>query len=190
MKNSRLLLLCRPALRVAKTYSPKHWAAFILTAVLLIAAPARAQEAARPEVGKPLQAAQEQLKAGRYKDALAKVREADTVANKSAYETYLIESMRGSAASGAGDTDTAIKAFEAVLVSNKAPAATQLKIVEALAVAYYRAKNYAAAIKTAQRYFHDGGSGGQMRTLLIQSYFQSGDVANAAKETATFDNYE
>jgi len=162
--------------------SPRHWAALFIAAAWLFATPAPAQDAARPEVGKPLQAAQEQLKAGRYKEALAKVREADTAGNKSAYETYLIESMRGSAASGAGDTDTAIKAFEAVLASNKAPPATQLKIVEALAGAYYRTKNYAAAIKTAQRYFREGGSSAPMRTLLVQSYFQSGDVTNAAKE--------
>jgi tetratricopeptide (TPR) repeat protein len=183
MKQSNLLLLCQPSSRQAKSYSPIHRAAFILAAtVCLFAAPTWAQEAARPEVGKPLQAAQELLRTNRFKDALAKIREAEGVSGKTAYESYLIESMRGSAATGAGDNETAIKAFEAVLASNKAPAATQLKIIEALAGAYYRAKNYAVAIKTAQRYFQDGGSGGQMRTLLIQSYFQSGDVANAAKE--------
>ena len=141
-----------------------------------------AQEAARPEVGKPLQAAQELLRTNRYKDVLAKIREADGVSGKSAYENYLIERMRGSAAMGAGDNETAIKSFEAVIASNKAPAADQLKMVEALAGTYYSAKNYAAATKWATRYFHDGGSSAQMRTLLIQSYFQSGDVTNAAKE--------
>jgi len=129
-----------------------------------------------------LQAAQELLKAGRYKDALAKIREADSVSGKSAYESYLIERMRGSAATGAGDNDTAIKAFEAVIASGKAPAADQLKMVEALAGVYYRAQNYPAAIKWVSRYFRDGGSSAQMRTLMIQAYFQSGDVANAAKE--------
>ncbi|MCX7169662.1 MAG: hypothetical protein NTY41_05045, partial [Proteobacteria bacterium] len=111
-----------------------------------------------------------------------KIREADTAANKTAYETYLIERMRGSAATGAGDNETAIKAFEAVIASNKAPAADQLKIVESLAGTYYRARNYAAAAKWATRYFRDGGGSAQMRTLLIQAYFQSGDVTNAAKE--------
>ncbi|MCX7169967.1 MAG: tetratricopeptide repeat protein [Proteobacteria bacterium] len=143
---------------------------------------AQAQDAARPEVGKTLQAAQEQLRQGHYKDALAKVREADATGNKTDYEIYLIERMRGSAAMGTGDNETAIKAFEAVLASKKAPANDQLKIAEALAGAYYRAQNYAAAIKWATRYFHDGGSSAQMHTLQIQAYFQSGDVANAARE--------
>lgn len=162
--------------------SPIWVAAFIAATLSLGATPTLAQETARAEVGKPLQAAQEQLKAGRYKEALAKLREAEAVSGRTAYENYLIESMRGSAASGAGDNDTAIKSFEAVLASGKAPAATQLKIIEALAGSHYRAKNFPAAIKAAQRYFQSGGSGGQMRTLLIQAYFQSGDVTNAAKE--------
>lgn len=160
-----------------------HWAAFLLIGALLtVPSLARAQEAARPELGKALQAAQELLRNNRFKDALAKVREADGASGKNAYETYLVERMRGSAAMGAGDTETAIKAFETVIASGKAPAGDQLKIVEALAGAYYRAQNYSSAIKWATRYFHDGGNSPPMRTLLIQAYFQSGDVTNAAKE--------
>jgi hypothetical protein len=181
-KNSNLLLLCGPAQQVAKFHSPGGWAVSILAAALwLFATPGLAQESARPEVGKPLQAAQELLRTNRFKEALAKVREADGVANKTAYETYLIERMRGSAASGAGDNETAIKSFEGVVTSGKAPAADQLKMIEALAGNYYRAKDYAAAIKWATRYFRDGGASASMRTLLIQAYFQSGDVGNAAK---------
>ena len=44
-----------------------------------------AQESLRPEVGKPLQAAQELMKAQKYKEALAKIREADAVSGKTAY---------------------------------------------------------------------------------------------------------
>ena len=144
---------------------------------------AYAQEAVRPEIGKPLQAASALLKSNKFKDALAKIREVDSVPNKTANETYLIESMRGSAASGAGDNETIIKSFESVIASGKAPAATQLKLIEALAGAHYRARDYAATNKWATRYLRDGGGNSQIRTLLIQSYFQSGDFANSAKES-------
>ncbi|MCX7173838.1 MAG: hypothetical protein NT159_07920 [Proteobacteria bacterium] len=40
-------------------------------------------------------------------------------------------------------------------------------------------------MKWVTRYFKDGGSDPQMRMLLIQPYFQNGDVANAATEAAT-----
>ena len=149
----------------------------------LASSTAHAQEAVRPEIGKPLQAASALLKSGKYKEALTKIREVDSVPNKTANETYLIESTRGSAASGAGDNDTIIRSFESVLASGKAPAATQLKLIEALAGAHYRARDYAATNKWASRYLREGGGNQQMRTLLIQSYFQSGDFANAAKES-------
>lgn len=167
--------------------SPLPGAAFFMAALLgclVLPGIGLAQETVRPEVGKPLQAAQELLKGNRFKDALVKVREADAVSNKTAHETYIIERLRGSASMGAGDTPGAIKSFEAVIASGKAPAGDQLKMVETLAGIFYRTQDYASAIKWATRYAKDGGSNPQMRMLLIQSYFQKGDFANAGKEAA------
>lgn len=157
--------------------------ALVLALGSTVLSPAFAQDAVRPEIGKPLQAASALLKSNKFKEALAKIHEVDSVPNKTANETYLIESMRGSAASGAGDNDAIIRSFEAVLASGKAPPATQLKMIEALAGAYYRARDYAATNKWATRYLREGGGNSQIRTLLIQSYFQSGDFANSAKES-------
>ena len=72
----------------------------VAAAATVIAFGALAQEALRPEVGKPLQAAQDLIKAGKYKEALAKVRDADAVGGKNGGETYLVERMRLAAASG------------------------------------------------------------------------------------------
>jgi hypothetical protein len=84
-----------------------------LTAVLLVGA-VQAQGGLRPEVGKPLQAAQELIKAGKYREALAKVHELDGIGGKSTSENLMVERMRLAAASGAGDADTAAKSFETV----------------------------------------------------------------------------
>ncbi len=148
---------------------------------LLLPHGALAQEAVRPEIGKPLKAAGDLLKAGKFKDALARIKEADAVANKTTQELYLLERMRGSAAAGAGDVATAIKSFEAVMASGKVPAAEQTSIAQSLAILYYNTRDYNSAIKWASRYLKDG-SNPQVRTVLIQSYFQSGDFANTAKE--------
>jgi hypothetical protein len=83
-------------------------AAALLTAVLGAALNANAQDAVRPDIGKPLQAAGDLIKAGKYKEALAKVRDADAVPNKNASESYTIERMRIAAASGAGDAAAAV----------------------------------------------------------------------------------
>jgi hypothetical protein len=104
------------------------------------------------------------------------------VAGKTDHETYLVERLRGSAAMGAGDNLGAITAFEAVINSGKATPGDQLKMVETIAGIHYRAKEFSASVKWASRYLKDGGSDPQMRMLLIQSYFQNGDIANAAKE--------
>ena len=144
-----------------------------------------AQDAVRPEVGKPLQAAQEAIKAQKFKDALARVSEADAVANKTANESLLIERMRIAAASGGGDVETAAKSFEALNATGKVPGPEKVRMVESIAVAYYRAKDYAKAMLWCQRYFKEGGTGASIRTLLIQSQYLSGDFAGAARELTT-----
>ncbi len=96
----------------------------IVLAAALACGVAYSQEALRPEVGKPLQQAQDMIKAGKYREALAKVRDAEAVGGKTANETLMIERMRIAAASGAGDVDTAAKAFEAINGSGSSPRPT------------------------------------------------------------------
>ncbi len=158
-------------------------AAAIASAALL-AAPVLAQEGGntvRPEVGKPLQAAEALYKASKHREALAKVAEADAVSGKTAYESYLIQRTRGSIAAAAGDNETAAKAFEAVVASGRASGAEQLKMVQAVAGLYYRAKDYPKAATWAARYQKEGGTDPSMRTLLVQSYFLNNDCANVSK---------
>ena len=139
-------------------------------------------ESIRPEVGKPLQAAQDLLKAHKPRDALAKVREADAIAGKTPYESYVIERMRAAAAAGAGDVAEAIKSFEAVIASGRLPQAELLTMTQALAGSYYRSKDYPKAIAWAARYYKEGGTDPQLRLLLIHSYYQNNEFAEAAQE--------
>ena len=145
----------------------------------------QAQESLRPEVGKPLQAAQELVKAQKFKEALAKVREADAVGGKNAQEAYVTERMRMAAASGAGDVDTAGKAFDAISGNPKLNSTDKLRMIESLAGGSYRAGNYARAMQWSQRYFKEGGSSAAIRNLLIQSQYLSGDFAGAQRELTT-----
>src|SRR5438105_3990273 len=143
---------------------------------------AQEKETIRPEVGKPLQAAQELLKAHKPKEALGEITKADAVANKTAFESYLVERMRASAAAGAGDVPLAIKAFEAVIASGRLAPAESLIMMQALAGSYYRDKDYARAIAWSARYFKEGGTDPQLRLVLIHSYYLNGDYDAAAQE--------
>ncbi len=140
-----------------------------------------AGETVRLEVGKPLQEAQRLAAAGKYKEALSKLRDADKVGNKTAFETYQVEYVRAAAAAGSGDNASAIKAFEYVVNSGRLPAAQEPKFTQALAGMYYRAKDWPKAIVWINRSLKDGDNG-PMRELLTQTYYVSGNYAAAAKE--------
>ena len=86
---------------------------------------ATASAQVRPEVGKPLQQAGELLKAGKAREALAKVREADAVGGKTAAEQTMIERMRAAAAQRAGDTNTAIQATSRRRSPSRSPLPTR-----------------------------------------------------------------
>ena len=152
-------------------------------ALLSLVLGAHAQDSVRPDVGRPLQAAQEMIRAGKFKQALDKVREAEAVGGRTANETYMIERMRLAAASGAGDVETAARSFEAV--QGRVSGADKLKMIESLTGAYYRAHDYPKAMQWGQRYFREGGTSGSIRTLLIQSQYLAGDFSGAAKELRT-----
>ncbi|NMM03064.1 hypothetical protein HHL24_34815 [Paraburkholderia sp. RP-4-7] len=132
----------------------------------------------RPEVAKPLNDAQTLYRARNYRGALGKIAQAAATPGKTAYETRVIEEMQGAAAMAAGDTDVAAGAYEALLSSGELDAANAQQFSAALAGIYFQQKNYAAAIRTSQRYQKAGGADPQMRELQLQSYFLSGDCGN------------
>ncbi|WP_229416847.1 tetratricopeptide repeat protein [Massilia eburnea] len=139
-------------------------------------------ENVRPEVGKPLQEAQKLMSSGKNKEALAKLKEADAVGGKSELEKFQIEYTRGSAAIAAGENETAARAFEAVLASPKLSPAQAPKITEALASIYLRARDYPKAITYIQKVLKDNPNNAAMKEQLIQTYYQSGKLNEAAKE--------
>ena len=123
----------------------------LLTAVLLIAGTMSLSQAQslRPEVGKPLQQAYDLIKAGKGKEALAKVREAEGAANKTAAESLQIERMKAAAAQRAGDNGTAIQALESLY--GKVSGTEQGQVAEQLAGAYAAARDNAKASQWVQK---------------------------------------
>jgi hypothetical protein len=154
----------------------------------LFAAGACAQEpgakgqTVRPEIGKPIQAAVDLLKQKKGKEALAKVREVQAVADKTPYETYLVERVIGQAAAAAGENAIAAKAFESVAASTAAPEGERRQFVAAAASQYYLAKNFAKAAELAGRYFKEGGTEKSVRTVYVQALYLGNNFAAAAKE--------
>ena len=145
-------------------------------------AQAQEEKTVRPEIGKPIQAALELLKSKRGKEAVAKVREADAVADKTPYETYVVAQVRAQAAVAAGEAGVAARAFDAAAASSTAPARERVQFLAAAAVQYFLAKEYAKSAETAGRYFKDGGTDKAIRTTYVQALYLSNDFARAASE--------
>ena len=156
---------------------------YLGAALLLAAAVNLAQaQSLRPEVGKPLQQAYDLIKAGKGKEALAKVREAEGAPNKTAAESLQIDRMKAAAAQRAGDNGTAIQALESVY--SKVSGAEQGQVAEQLASAYATARDNAKASHWLQKAQAAGNNSGTLKQL--QAYLQgnSGDFAAVARDAS------
>jgi hypothetical protein len=151
------------------------------SAALLVATGAHAQ-GLRPEVGKPLQQAGDYLKANKPKEALAKVREAEAVPNRTPAEQLTIDRMKAAAAQRAGDTTTALQALEAIYA--RSSGAEQGPIGEQIASAYAQQRNNAKAAEWVAKAQAGGHSSASLKQL--QGYLQSasGDYGAIAKDAA------
>ena len=136
----------------------------------------------RAEVGKPLQQASELLKVGKAREALAKVREADAVGGKNAYEQLTIDRMKAAAAQRAGDSATAIQALESV--HGRVGGAEAGQVAEQLASAYAQQRNNGKATEWLNRAIAAGNTGGSVRQLQAYLLGASGDYNAIAKDSA------
>ncbi len=142
-----------------------------------------AQAQVRPEVGRPLQQAADLLKNNRAKEALAKVREAEAVPNRTPAENLTIDRMRGAAAARAGDPQTAIKSFEAVLASGRLSGAEQGQMTEQIAYQYAQLKDWPRTREwAAKARAMPGTNGAELDKLLAFVNAQSGDFAAVARD--------
>jgi tetratricopeptide (TPR) repeat protein len=140
-------------------------------------------QALRPEVGKPLQQAGELLRAGKAREALAKVKEAEAVPNRTAAEQLTLDRMKAAAAQRAGDMGTAVVALEAIY--GKVGAAEKGPMAEQLASAYAQMRNNAKATEWLNRALQAGQN--TATTQQLQSYLlaASGDYAAIGRDAAT-----
>jgi hypothetical protein len=180
--------------QVNRAASVRWWLAGALAVALATTATGAAAQASpataasapsvRPEVGKPLQAAQDAAKAGNFKEALARVAEAEAMPGLTPYELYIAQRIRGPAALGAADVTGAIASFEAVLGSALLPAADRLSISETTIKLLLQQKEYARAAGWMKSYLAEGGANPEMRRLYPQVLAVQGDHAGALRELA------
>ena len=135
---------------------------------------------ARPQVGWPVEQAERLLKDRNFKEALAKLAEADAVAHKTPYESYVIAATRAAVLLQSGDYPGTITALEAALATGVLAPADALNRVETLVKLCYETKDYQKLRYYAERYYREGGTDEEPHLLLAEAAYQQDDFAAAA----------
>ena len=169
--------------KTSKTFRLASGALLMLAAAQSFAAD---KPTVRPEVGAPLQEAQKALQAKNYKDAKAKIDQAEAVGKLTPYENYIVQRLKSSAAIGTGDYKSALGAYEQVLASPELPAAEKLPTLDAYVKIAYASKDYAKTASAIQQYKAAGGTSKETIGLLAQSQYLAGQYKEAA-QTLTAD---
>jgi tetratricopeptide (TPR) repeat protein len=153
-------------------------AAALLAAGLLHIPAAHAVSAA---VAKPLKEASDLLRAGKAKDALAKL---TGVAPAGGDDQYMIDRIRGAAYQKLGDNSAAAQALEGAFATGKVPGNEAGPLAESIANAYVQMHNNAKAQQWLEKAKAAGNNSAGVREL--QAYLQgsSGDYATIARDNA------
>jgi Tfp pilus assembly protein PilF len=127
---------------------------------------------------KPLKAAQDAMNAKKLDEALAKLREAQALPNKSAYDQFVINEFLGPIYAQQGKYAESFDAFSANVDSPYLTAkAARYKVLYQLS---YQLKNYPGAIEYGNRAIQAGDESDDIRLIVAQSYYLQSKWKDAA----------
>lgn len=155
-----------------------------LLAALLLAAglsQAPAAFAVSAAVAKPLKEASDLVRAGKGKEAIAKLQ---GVSGSGPDDTYMLARIRGAAYQRMGDNGAAIQQLEAAFATGKVPGNEAGPLAETIAGVYAQQHNNAKAMQWVDKAKASGDNSSTLRQ--IQDYVQgsSGDYGQVARDNA------
>jgi tetratricopeptide (TPR) repeat protein len=142
---------------------------------------ADSKQTARPEIGKPIQAAIDALKQGKLKDALAQLQVAEAVPGKTGYESFILDQVKLQYYVKANDSASAVKAAESLLASGQLPPEQVVAYREVVASIYSGLKDCPKANEAIALYYKAGGTDPKFHRVVVSCYYTAGDFTNAAK---------
>jgi tetratricopeptide (TPR) repeat protein len=142
---------------------------------------AQAKQTNSAKLAQPLKEANDALKAHKYSEAITKLREAEAISGKTAYDQHLINDMLSFAYIKTQNYAEAAKTMEAEVDDGFTPQAEIPQKIKGLAEINYQLKNYDKAIDFGNRAIKGGFADEQIRTIVGQSYYLKGDWKNTAK---------
>ncbi len=169
------------------------WKKLFALSVLGVALHAVAQVNMRPEVARPLQAAQEAIQAKQPDVALQKIQEARATAQLTEPEKMFLERLSVVAAMNAQKFDVAASSLEYLLKSKELSAADRLTLTETMVSVSQRNKDHAKVVQWAKRYTEDGGKSQRVHIMKVQALALQGlhkDVLQEMQEVYRAAGYQ
>jgi len=130
---------------------------------------------------KPLHEVQDLLKAKKYTEAIAKLKDAEAIGGKSAYDQHVINEFLVSAYINTQNYGEAAKALEAELNDGFTPESEKAQMYRAAVETNYQVKNYDKVIELGNQAIKAGSADDRMRTMVGQAYYLKGDYKGALK---------
>ncbi len=145
------------------------WKKLFALSVLGVALHAVAQVNMRPEVAKPLQAAQEAIQAKQPDVALQKIQEARGTPQLTEPEKMFLERLSVVAAMNAQKFDVASGSLDYLLQSKELSAADRLTLTETMVSVSQRNKDHVKVVHWARRYAQEGGKNQRVHIMKVQA---------------------
>ncbi len=141
-------------------------------------------ETVRPELFKLLDPARAAplLAAKKYDDVQADITAAAAIPNLTPFEVYIINRARLELGLATKNDALTTPALEAIIATNRLPAADQAKFIDALGATYFEQKNYAKSVEWFKRSKKESATPDKGNRGLSQAYYMSQDFANAKSE--------
>ncbi len=132
------------------------------------------------KLAKPLKAAQEAITARNYDEALSKIREAQAMPEKTADDSYVIDSLLLKIYAGKNDMASAIPILEQMVPTKYTTPEQRKTWVKAIAQYYYQQKDFTKALDYAEQAVKAGATDNDTVELVAKSQFQLGKYREAA----------
>ncbi|MFO0970572.1 MAG: tetratricopeptide repeat protein [Gemmataceae bacterium] len=151
-------------------------------ALVMGAAPASAQQqTVSNKVGVPLKAAQELAKQKKFKEALAKVEEAEKVPNLTPFEVLTIQKFKVYLYAQLKEYNNAAKAMEAIIATGLPTADETKQYRRQIALLYFEGGNTAKGVAAAKDYLQRYGDDPDLLLLLAANAYKGGDYGSSAE---------
>jgi tetratricopeptide (TPR) repeat protein len=159
--------------------------AVVVVAAALVAGPSAwaAEKSQQPsaKLAKPLHEAQEDIKAKKFPEAIAKLKDAENISGKTPYDQHVINDFLAFAYIKTSNYAEAAKTIEAELDDGFTPESDKPSKIKELTEINYQLKNYDKAIEFGNRAIKGGFADDQIRIIVGQSYYLKGDWKGTLK---------